>query len=70
MVTAPRRLPKRSRSSSMQVSKSDSGLSRRLTKMARHSDRSSAAYHRRVVVVWGPSASTMKRAVSLAAMAV
>ena len=71
MVTAPTRLPKRSLQASMALSKSDSGRSRRLMTTARAMDRSSAANHKRVVVVCGPSlASTTNRAVSAALMAV
>ena len=70
MVTAPRLVPKRSWSAEKATSKSASGRSRRLMNSARERLSSSAAYHRRVVMVPGPeAASTTKVAVSQALMA-
>ena len=70
MVTAPRLVPKRSWSAAKATSKSASGRSRRLMNRARERLSSSAAYHRRVVMVPGPdAASTTKTAVSQALMA-
>ena len=64
-VTAPRRMPKRSRSISMHMAWSAFSLSTRLMKTARASRRSSAAYHSLTVVGCGPSAaSTTNSAVS------
>ena len=70
IVTAARFSPKCSRRLSSAVSKSASGRSRRLRKSTRARLSSSAANHRRVVMVPGPAAaSTTKVAVSQALIA-
>ena len=64
-LTQPRRLPKRSSSIAIVVSKSVFSRSMRLTNRARARGSSSAAYQSLTVVGWGPSdASTTNRAVS------